>query len=276
MMGLSLSTNPHEELSMTQAPEAPYYQATGPEVKIFEHAWRRKLPLLLKGPTGSGKSRCVEYMAHQLGLELITVSCHDETSAVDLLGRYLVKGNETIWQDGPLTRAVRQGALLYLDEIAEARPDTIVVLHSLTDHRRTLYLERRAEEIKAPDSFMLVASFNPGYQRGFKELKPSTRQRFLALSFDYPNAEIESQIVQTESNCEIKMARQLVSLGHKIRKMLELGLTETVSTRLLVDTAQLIAEGLNARLACEVAIIEPLTDDPETRQALKDFIYLHL
>lgn len=253
----------------------PYYQPIGQEVKVFEHAWKRKLPLLLKGPTGSGKSRCVEYMAHHLGLELITVSCHDETSAVDLLGRYLVKGTDTVWQDGPLTRAVRQGALLYLDEIAEARPDTIVVLHALTDHRRTLYLERLGEEIKAPDSFMLVASFNPSYQRGFKELKPSTRQRFLSMSFDYPKAELEAQIVRSESQCDVKVAELLVRMAKKIRKMVELGLTETVSTRLLVDAAQLIADGLGPRLACEVAMIEPLTDDPDTRQALIDFVRLH-
>lgn len=260
--------------SITQT-QKPFYHPIGHEVSVFEHAWKRNLPLLLKGPTGSGKSRYVEYMADKLGLELITVSCHDETSAVDLLGRYLVKGSETIWQDGPLTRAVRRGALLYLDEIAEARPDTIVVLHSLTDHRRMLYLERKDEVLKAPESFMLVASFNPGYQRGFKELKPSTRQRFIALSFDYPNAETEARIVQTESGLDGARSKKLVQMGQKIRKMTDLGLVETVSTRLLVDAAQLMSDGLPSRLSCEVAIAEPLTDDFETRQALIDFICLN-
>ncbi|PKL05757.1 MAG: AAA family ATPase [Spirochaetae bacterium HGW-Spirochaetae-9] len=250
----------------------PFYRPVGREIEVFEHAWRRRLPLLLKGPTGTGKSRFVEHMAAKLGRELITVSCHEETSAVDLLGRYLVQGAETLWQDGPLTRAVRSGAILYLDEIAEARPDTIVVLHSLTDHRRSLYLDRRNESLSAPPEFMLVASFNPGYQRGIKELKPSTRQRFLGLSFDYPAAALEAEIVMAESGASRPQAEKLVAFAAKVRKLVELGLSETVSTRLLVDAAQLIADGLPVRLACEVGIIEPLTDEADTRAALRDLV----
>lgn len=258
---------------MMKDPESwPYYKRVGREIEVFEHAWKRKLPLLLKGPTGTGKSRFVEHMAARLGRELITVSCHEETSAVDLVGRYLVQGSDTVWQDGPLTRAVRSGAILYLDEVAEARPDTIVVLHSLTDHRRSLYIDRRNESLVAPAEFMLVASFNPGYQRGIKELKPSTRQRFLGLNFDYPVAAVEIEIVMVESGVAKPIAEKLVLLAAKVRKLVELGLSETVSTRLLVDAGQLIADQLPSRLACEVAIIEPLTDEPDTRAALRDLV----
>src|SRR5690606_13621504 len=204
-------------------------------------------------------SRLVEYMAHTLGVELVTVSCHDETSAVDLLGRYLVLGADTVWQDGPLTRAVRTGAIIYLDEIAEARPDTIVALHSLTDHRRTLYLDRHNETLAAPDSFMLVASFNPGYQKGWKELKPSTRQRFISLTMNYPPADVETEIIIAESDVETATATRLVRLAAKIRSLVDMGLAESASTRLLVDAAKLIACGLPPRLACEVAVVEPLT-----------------
>lgn len=254
--------------------QIPYYCKVGQECEVFEHAWRRKLPLLLKGPTGSGKSRFVEHMAARLQQPLITVSCHEETSAVDLIGRYLIQGAETVWQDGPLTRAVRSGAILYLDEFAEARPDTLVALHALTDHRRRLFVDRLNLELQAPESFMLVASFNPGYQRGLKELKPSTRQRFLAFHFDYPAPELEAQIVVAESGVKSAAASKLVQLARKVRQAVELGLSETVSTRLLVDAAQLIADGLPPRLACEVAVIEPLSDDRDTRQALRDLVAL--
>ena len=202
----------------------PYYQSVGRETEIFEHAFKNQLPLLLKGPTGTGKSRLVEHMAATLGVPLITVSCHEETSAVDLLGRYLVIGAETEWQDGPLTRAVRSGAIIYLDEVAEARPDTIVILHSLTDHRRTLFLDRRDESIVAPESFMLVASFNPGYQRGWKELKPSTRQRFIGLTMNYPSASLEAEIVEKETGVATDVAKRLVQIAVKIRNLVELGL----------------------------------------------------
>lgn len=268
-METALYTNGH---ALTAA---PYYRAVGKEVEVFEYVYRQKLPLLLKGPTGSGKSRLVEYMAHKLHRELITVSCHDETSAVDLLGRYIVKGADTVWQDGPLTRAVRTGAMIYIDEIAEARPDTIVALHSLTDHRRMLFLDRHNEALQAPDEFMLIASFNPDYQKGWKELKPSTRQRFVSLTMNYPPQDVEVEIIVAESRADRQTAEKLVRLAVKIRSLVELGLAESASTRLLVDAAKLMASGLSARLACRVAIVEPLTDDADTAAALNDLAALH-
>ena len=214
-------------------------------------------------------------MAHRSRRELITVACHDETSAVDLLGRYLIQGGDTIWQDGPLTRAVRRGAVLYLDEIAEARPDVIVAIHSLTDYRRSLYLDRRGETLVAPPEFQLIASFNPGYQRGVKELKPSTRQRFVALSFDYPEAKIETEILTGETGVDSNLATRLTRLAGKIRGFSELALVETVSTRLLADAAALMVSGLPPRLSCRSAIAEPLTDDSDTLAALLDLIALY-
>ncbi len=248
----------------------PYYHQVGKEVKVFEHAYKSKLPFLLKGPTGTGKSRFIEYMAYQLDKKLITISCHEETSSTDLIGRYIIKGAETIWLDGPLTTAVKEGAIIYLDEIAEARPDVIVAIHSLTDHRRELFIDKLGENVKAHQDFMLVASFNPGYQRGFKELKPSTRQRFVAISFSYPEAKIEQEILINETQVEASIAKKLVNIATKIRNLTELGLTETVSTRLLIDAAKLIHTGLPKRLAVHVAVIEPLTDDLDVIQALKD------
>ncbi|MCF8247201.1 MAG: CbbQ/NirQ/NorQ/GpvN family protein [Saprospiraceae bacterium] len=250
--------------------EQPYYRPFGKEVEVFTHCYKNKLAVLLKGPTGTGKTRFVEYMAHQLDLPLITVACHEETSAIDLTGRYILKGAETIWQDGPLTTAVRNGCIIYLDEIAEARPDVIVAIHSLTDHRRHLFLDKLPEEVAAADSFLLVASFNPGYQRGFKELKPSTRQRFVSLAFNYPDEKVEQEIVENESGVEQADAKRLVNIANKIRNLNELGLMETVSTRLVVDSAKLIQSGLPKRLSVEVGMIQPLTDDDETLTALKD------
>jgi nitric oxide reductase NorQ protein len=248
----------------------PYYQAVGKEVEVFNQAYKNKIPFLLKGPTGTGKSRFVEFMAHQLDKKIITISCHEETSATDLIGRFIIKGAETIWLDGPLTTAVKQGAIIYLDEIAEARPDVIVAIHSLTDHRRELFIDKLGETVKAHEDFMLVASFNPGYQRGFKELKPSTRQRFIAVSFDYPEAKLEAEILINETNIDPDTAKKLVAIGNKIRNLTELGLTETVSTRLLVDAAKIIHSGLPKRLSVHVAVVEPLTDDLQTLVALKD------
>ncbi|NVK53148.1 MAG: CbbQ/NirQ/NorQ/GpvN family protein [Flavobacteriaceae bacterium] len=248
----------------------PYYKPIAKEVEVFEHSYKQKLPFLLKGPTGTGKSRFIEYMAHQLNKELITVSCHEETSATDLIGRYIIKGAQTVWLDGPLTIAVKTGAILYLDEIAEARPDVIVAIHSLTDHRRELFIDKLGETVKAHKDFMLVASFNPGYQKGFKELKPSTKQRFVAVSFDYPDAKVETEILVNETTIDIAEAKKLVNIANKIRNLTELGLTETVSTRLLVDAAKLISSGLPKRLSVHVAIVEPLTDDLEVITALKD------
>lgn len=247
-----------------------FYKTIGSEKEVFAQVNQLKLPLLLKGPTGSGKSRFVEYMAHELDKKLITVSCHEETSSTDLIGRFIIKGAETIWIDGPLTIAVRNGYVLYLDEVAEARADVIVAIHSLTDHRRELFIDKLGETVKAHPDFLLVASFNPGYQKGFKELKPSTRQRFVALSFDYPQPRLETEILVKETGVEEDIARKLVAIGAKIRNLTELGLAETVSTRLLVDAAKLIHSGLPKRLAVHVAVVEPLTDEPETLAALKD------
>ncbi|MBD81020.1 MAG: AAA family ATPase [Crocinitomicaceae bacterium] len=254
----------------------PFYRIIDQEQAIFKHAFENKLPLLLKGPTGTGKSRFVEFMADSLDKKLYTVACHEETSATDLIGRYIIKGSETVWIDGPMTRAVKEGAILYLDEVAEARPDIIVALHSLTDHRRSLFIDKTGETIKAEDSFMLVATYNPGYQKGFKELKPSTRQRFISLSFNYPGKKVESEIVVGETGVDEVIANQLISIGKKIRNLTELGLAETVSTRLLVDAAILIKSGLPKRLSCNVAIAEPLTDDEDTLEALKDLISLSI
>ena len=253
-----------------------FYKIINKEKDIFEHAYKNKLPLLLKGPTGTGKSRFVEFMAEHLGKKLYTVACHEETSSTDLIGRYIIKGSETVWIDGPMTKAVKEGAFLYLDEIAEARPDIIVALHSLTDHRRALFIDKTGETITANNDFMLIATYNPGYQKGFKELKPSTRQRFVSLSFDYPENKIETEILINETNVSEEVAKKLVKLGDKIRNLTELGLAETVSTRLLVDAALLINSGLPQRLSCDVAIAEPLTDDADTLNALKDLISLSI
>lgn len=248
----------------------PFYKPIAKEIEVFEHTYKNKLPVLLKGPTGTGKTRFIEYMAYQLGKKLITISCHEETSSTDLIGRYIIKGAETIWIDGPLTKAVKEGAIIYLDEIAEARPDVIVAIHALTDHRRELFIDKLGETIKAHRDFMLVASFNPGYQKGFKELKPSTRQRFIAVSFQYPSPKIESEIIENETGVTEALARKLVNIANKIRNLTELGLTETVSTRLLVDAAKLIHSGLPKRLSVKVAVVEPLTDDEEITTALTD------
>lgn len=260
---------------MTQE-KTPFYLPSGHELEVFRHAFENHLPILLKGPTGTGKTRFVEFMAHTLKKPGITVNCHEETSATDLIGRFIIKGAETVWLDGPLTTAVRTGAILYLDEVAEARPDVIVVIHSLTDYRRILFIDKLNESITAHPDFMLVASYNPGYQRGFKELKPSTRQRFVALPFSFPKKEAEIEILVAESGIEISIAEKLVKIGQKIRNLEEVGLTETVSTRLLVDAAKLIYSGLPKRIAVRSAIIEPLTDDEQLLEALADLSSLIL
>jgi nitric oxide reductase NorQ protein len=261
-------------VDMNSPRSLPWYRPVGDELALFEHAWRQKLPLLLKGPTGCGKSRYVEHMAARLGRPLVTVAANDDTSAVDLLGRYLVKGGDTVWQDGPVTRAVREGAILYVDEVAEARADVVVVLHPLTDHRRCLYVDRTDEELVAPDPFMLVVSYNPGYQGGLKELKPSTRQRFIGVAFDYPEADVEVEVVCGETGIDRGPARLLVALAGRLRALDELGLSEVPSTRLLVGAARLIQSGLSPRVACRAAIIEPLTDDRELAAGLMDVVKL--
>ena len=253
-----------------------WYLPVGRECDIFRQAYRTRLPLMIKGPTGCGKTRFIQHMADSLDRPLVTVACNEDTSATDLLGRHLLVGGETRWMDGPVTRAVREGAILYLDEIAEARADALVVIHSLTDHRRELLLDRTGERLCAPGTFMLVVSYNPGYQRSLRELKPSTRQRFVALHFEYPGESQESAIVAGESGIDPATARKLVQLAGKIRNLTELSLMESVSTRLLVSAGKLMAAGVPPRLACMSAIGEPLTDDGDARTALRRLIELSL
>lgn len=253
---------------------SPFYVEIGPEAAIFEQCYGRRLALMLKGPTGCGKSRFVAHMAARLGRPLVTVPCHDDTSTADLLGRWLVRGGDTVWVDGPVTRAARQGAILYLDEVAEARPDVIVALHPLTDHRRQLYVDRHEEVIEVGPEFMVVVSFNPHYQRGLKDLKPSTRQRFVALTMGYPPAPIEAQIVAQEAGVSTTTATRLVKLAGRLRTLDVLGLAEPPSTRLLVAAARLIGAGVDARQACAAAIAEPLTDDDDILRALREVIAL--
>lgn len=250
----------------------PYYLPIKNEAEIFSAAYSAKLPLMLKGPTGCGKTRFVEAMAYRLGRPLVTVACHEDLSATDLVGRYLLEGEETVWHDGPLTTAVRHGAICYLDEVVEARKDTIVLIHPLTDDRRILPVEKRGELLTAPEDFMLVISYNPGYQSVLKDLKQSTRQRFLSVEFDYPPAEAETQIVAREGGIEIGLARDLVKIGEKVRNLKGHGLEEGVSTRLLVYAAQLIARGVNPVVACETAIASPITDDAELQRSIREIV----
>lgn len=251
-----------------------YYRPVRDEIEIFQRARENQLPILLKGPTGCGKTRFVEFIAESVNIPLIQVSCNEDTSSADLLGRFLLKGGETVWQDGPVTRAVRSGSFIYLDEIAEAREDVVVLLHSLSDHRRELYLDRTNEVLKAQPGFQLIVSLNPGYQKGFKELKPSTRQRFVAIEFQYPNVEVESEILQSETGISEALAYKLADLGKKIRSIEDLQVRETVSTRLLIHAARLILAGLDSRSACISAVVHPLTDDPSITRALSDLIAL--
>ncbi len=246
----------------------PFYAEQGAECALFEHAWKKQLPLLIKGPTGCGKTRFVEHMAARLGRPLVTVSCHDDLSAADLVGRFLIGNGSTHWSDGPLARAVRLGAICYLDEVVEARKDTTVVLHPLADDRRILPIERTGEQLQAPPEFMLVISYNPGYQNLLKGLKPSTRQRFVALSMSYPAPQIELAIVQAETGLSVEQARQLVQLAKALRSLTDHDLEETASTRLLVSAGRLVASGLSIRTACQAAIIDALTDDAATAEAL--------
>jgi nitric oxide reductase NorQ protein len=249
-------------------PAPPPYTPAGNECALFEHAWKRRVPLLLKGPTGCGKTRFVAHMAARLGLPLFTVSCHDDLTAADLTGRYLLKGGETVWVDGPLTRAVREGGICYLDEVVEARKDVAVVLHPLADDRRVLPLERTGEELQAPPHFMLVVSYNPGYQSLLKALKPSTRQRFAAIEFGFLAPEQEIAVVVAESGLPSERVAPLVALAGRLRKLKGHDLEEGVSTRLLVYCASLISEGLSVRDAVLAGLIEPLTDDADVKAAL--------
>jgi len=246
----------------------PYYAPQGDEVALFEAAYAARLPLMVKGPTGCGKSRFVEYMAWKLGRPLVTVACNEDMTAADLVGRFLLEPGGTRWQDGPLTTAARHGAICYLDEIVEARQDTTVVIHPLTDHRRTLPLDKKGELVRAHPDFQLVISYNPGYQSLMKDLKTSTRQRFAALDFDYPTAELEAQIVATETGLPHAQAQALVEVAAAARRLKGHGLEEGISTRLLVYAATLIGRGIAPREACRMAMVRPITDDADIRETL--------
>ena len=259
--------------------DVPFYLPVGDEVHVFTAAWDARLPVLLKGPTGCGKTRFIEFMAATLPRRrptpgvagnLVTVACHEDLTGSDLVGRYLIKGDETVWIDGPLTRAVRDGAICYLDEIVEARKDTIVLIHPLTDHRRILPVDKTGEILEAHPDFLLVLSYNPGYQSVLKDLKPSTRQRFVAIDFDYPARDLEAQIVSHESGVDLDQAMRLAKLGEKVRHLTSSGLAEGVSTRLLVYAGQLIRQGVTPRRACTVAVSHALTDDADSQRAIDD------
>jgi nitric oxide reductase NorQ protein len=250
----------------------PFYLDTGDEIRLFEAAAAAHLPVMLKGPTGCGKTRFVEHMAFRLKRPLITVACHEDLFASDLIGRYLLKDDETVWMDGPLTRAVRMGAICYLDEVVEARKDTTVVIHPLTDNRRTLSIDKKGEVIQAHPDFLMVISYNPGYQSVLKDLKQSTRQRFVALSFGYPAADDEARIVSAEGNVNEETATRLVTLAGKIRNIREHGLAEGASTRLLIYAADLIRNGIAFKQACVTALCQPLTDDDRLQETLNDLI----
>jgi nitric oxide reductase NorQ protein len=266
---------PYEEYFIS---EEPYYLPVGDEARIFSSAYKARLPVLLKGPTGCGKTRFIEYMTYQLGKEmgtslpLITVACHEDLTGSDLVGRYLLKGEETIWVDGPLSRAVKDGAICYLDEIVEARKDTTVLIHPLADHRRILPVEKRGQILEAHENFLLVISYNPGYQSVLKNLKHSTRQRFVAIGFQYPPRELEAEIIAHESGVSLEVAEELAKLAEKTRNLKDQGLEEGVSTRLLIYAGQLIAQGIKPRRACEVAVSQAVTDDSEVVRGIQEVV----
>ena len=279
-----------EEYHLT---EEPYYVAVGDEVELFEAAYQQRIPLIFKGPTGCGKTRFVEYMSYRLAqpltrikqsdsrgverpegetLPLVTIACHEDLTASDLVGRYLLEGDSTVWIDGPLSRAVKAGGICYLDEIVEARKDTTVLIHPLTDHRRILPVEKRGELLEAADGFLLILSYNPGYQSALKDLKHSTRQRFVSIEFDYPPRDIEAEIVQHESGCSAEDAMQLAMLGEKVRNLREHGLGEGASTRLLIYAGKLMSQGIPPRRACQVAVNWAVTDDHAVQRSIEEII----
>lgn len=260
------------ELSEYLIREEPYYRPQGDEVALFNAAFEARMPLMLKGPTGCGKTRFIEHMAWRLKRPLITVACHEDMTASDLVGRFLLDAEGTVWHDGPLTQAVRHGAICYLDEIVEARQDTTVVIHPLTDDRRVLPLEKKNELIKAHPGFHLVISYNPGYQSVLKDLKESTKQRFAALDFTYPEAGIEAEIVAHEAGLDRRDADTLVKIGDRSRNLKGHGLDEGASTRMLIQAGRLMARGIDLPQACQVALVLPITDDPDLRRALSDTI----
>jgi nitric oxide reductase NorQ protein len=266
---------PFEEYFISQE---PYYLTIGDEEKIFSSAYRARLPILLKGPTGCGKTRFIEFMTYRLGKEmgtslpLITVACHEDLTGSDLVGRYLLKGGETIWVDGPLARAVKNGAICYLDEIVEARKDTTVLIHPLADHRRILPVEKKGQILEAHNNFLLVISYNPGYQSVLKNLKHSTRQRFVAIEFGYPPRELEAEIIAHESRVGFDVAEDLAKLAEKVRNLRDQGLEEGVSTRLLIYAGQLIVQGIEPRRACEVAVAQAVTDDADVISGIQEVV----
>ncbi|MFL2755779.1 MAG: CbbQ/NirQ/NorQ/GpvN family protein [Dehalococcoidia bacterium] len=267
--------------------EEPYYVPLADEVELFEAAYHQRLPLIFKGPTGCGKTRFVEYMSYKLGVELtkvskdsdgglnmplVTIACHEDLTASDLVGRYLLEGDQTVWLDGPLTRAVKAGGICYLDEIVEARKDTTVLIHPLTDHRRILPVEKKGELLEAAEGFLLVLSYNPGYQSALKDLKHSTRQRFISIEFDYPSRDKEAEIIQHEAGIEENIADQLATLGEKVRNLKEHGLEEGASTRLLIYAGKLISQGIPARRACQVSVNWAVTDDVAVQNSITELI----
>jgi nitric oxide reductase NorQ protein len=267
----TLSSNPFEGLRRSEGKE-PFYLPIDDEVEVFEQCHKQGLGVMLTGPTGCGKTRFVEHMAWRLHRPLVTVACHDDLSASDLTGRWLVRGGETVWQDGPLTRAARAGAICYLDEVVEARQDVVVVIHPLTDDRRMLPIEKTGEIVEAAPGFQLVVSYNPGYQHVLKDLKPSTRQRFVSLEFDFPPPALERRVVAHEGNVDEATAAALVELAIRVRRLRDRGLAEVPSSRLLVATARLINGGIAPARACRAALMAPLTDDPDLLAAINDLI----
>ncbi len=271
----------NEAPNLAHLESEPYYLPLADEVEIFQAAYQARLPVLLKGPTGCGKTRFVEHMAWRIyrggqrknvAVPLVTIACHEDLTATDMVGRFLLQGDSTVWSDGPLTRAVREGAICYLDEIVEARKDTTVLIHSLTDHRRMLPIEKTAELLTAHPDFLLVISYNPGYQSVLKDLKPSTRQRFVSLAFDYPDREREAAIIAHEAGVEADMAERLAVIGEKVRNLREHGFEEGVSTRLLVYTGELVCRGIAPRRAAEIAVVQAVSDDPTVQHAIADVV----
>jgi len=263
------------DLDSYRITDEPFYRPAGDEVSFFGHAYAHRLPVILKGPTGCGKTRFIEHMAWKLGRPLITVACNEDMTASDLVGRYLLDAHGTTWHDGPLTTAVRAGAICYLDEIVEARQDTTVVIHPLTDGRRILPLDKRGELVRAHPDFQLVVSYNPGYQSRTKDLKPSTRQRFVAMHFEYPDEAVEAAIVAKEADVPVDLATQLVKLAHRTRALKNRGLDEGVSTRMLIYTATLIRAGVDPRKSCEATMTQALTDEPDVIRALRGIVDAH-
>jgi nitric oxide reductase NorQ protein len=277
MLGMTNTLRQHTSLlslehGVRQFEREPYYLASANETDVFAKCHARGLPVMLKGPTGCGKTRFIEHMAWRLGRPLVTIACHDDLSASDLTGRYLIRGDETVWVDGPLTVAARTGSICYLDEVVEARQDTVVVIHPLTDDRRILPIEKTGELVEAAPGFQLVISYNPGYQHAIKDLKPSTRQRFVTIDFDFPTSQAETEIVKHESGVKHNIAVALVELARRVRRLKEQGLAEGPGTRLLVAAGRLIADGIPAEQACRAALVGPLSDDPDLVSAMSDLV----